>query len=307
MEINKKCTLCPRRCGADRTKGEGVCGCGALPRVARIMIHRWEEPVISGEHGSGAVFFTGCPLGCVFCQNVDISRRENAGKAGRIMTESDLADAFLTLAENGAQTIDLVSPTPFTDLLIRAVGKARKDGLSLPVVWNTGGYETPETVASLRGTADVFLTDFKFLSSDLSRRLTGAADYGRFAALSLREMVKTAGAPVIGGDGIMKSGVVVRHLVLPGQKKDSVAVLRKIAAEVGVRSVLLSLMSQYTPEFFRETGDGKTDRDMRRRITTYEYETVRAEALRLGFDGFMQERGSASASYTPDWDAPGEY
>ena len=302
MEENKNCALCPRRCGADRTKGEGVCGCGALPRVARVMIHRWEEPVISGEGGSGAVFFTGCPLGCVFCQNGVISRRENAGKVGRTMTEDDLADTFSTLAEKGARTIDLVSPTPFTDLLIRAVGKARERGLSIPIVWNTGGYERPETIASLKGTADVFLTDFKFLSPDLSRRLTGVSDYGEFAVTSLIEMVKIAGAPAIGEDGIMSSGVVVRHLVLPGQKDDSVAVLREIAGTVGPSSVLLSLMSQYTPEFYRKTGDLKLDRDLCRRVTTYEYETVRAEALRLGFDGFMQERNSATAAYTPGWD-----
>ena len=302
MEENKKCELCPRRCGADRTKGEGVCGCGALPRVARVMIHEWEEPVISGKKGAGAVFFTGCPLGCVFCQNGEISRRENARKHGVIMTGDDLSDTFLTLVEKGAGTIDLVSPTPFTDLLIRAVKKARERGLSVPVVWNTGGYERPETISSLGGTVDVFLTDFKFLSSSLSRRLTGADDYGEFAAASLCEMVKVAGVPVVGDDGIMKSGVIVRHLVLPGQKDDSIAVLRTIADTVGAGSVLLSLMSQYTPEFYRKTGDEKLDRDLSRRVTTYEYEKVRDEALRLGFDGFDQERGSATASYTPEWD-----
>ena len=302
MEENKKCALCPRRCGADRTKGEGVCGCGALPRVARVMIHRWEEPVISGDGGSGAVFFTGCPLGCVFCQNGDISRRENAGKVGRVMTEDDLADTFLTLAEKGAATLDLVSPTPFTDLLIRTVKKARGRGFSLPVVWNTGGYERPETVAFLRGTVDVFLTDFKFSSPDLSRRLTGVSDYPEFAAASLYEMVEVAGAPAVGDDGIMKSGVIVRHLVLPSEKDDSIAVLQRIADTVGASSVLLSLMSQYTPEFYRATGDGKLDRDLSRRVTTYEYETVRDEALRLGFDGFMQERDSATAAFTPEWD-----
>ncbi len=289
-------------CGADRTRGIGVCGCGALPRVARVMIHKWEEPVVSGTRGSGAVFFTGCPLGCVFCQNGDISRRENAGKVGRTMTEDDLADTFSALVEKGAHTIDLVSPTPFTDILIRAVEKARLRGLCAPVVWNTGGYERPETVASLAGTADVFLTDFKFFSRALSRSLTGVFDYPDHAAASLREMVKIAGAPAIGEDGIMRSGVIVRHLVLPGQKEDSIAVLRTVADTVGAGSVLLSLMSQYTPDFYRKTGDGKLDRDLSRRVTTYEYETVRDEALRLGFDGFMQERGSAEASYTPDWD-----
>ncbi|MBQ6262576.1 MAG: radical SAM protein [Clostridia bacterium] len=302
MEENKSCALCPRRCGADRTKGEGVCGCGALPRVARVMIHRWEEPVISGGGGSGAVFFAGCPLGCVFCQNGDISRRENAGKVGKVMTEDDLADTFSALAEKGAATLDLVSPTPFSDLLIRAVKKARESGFSLPVVWNTGGYERPETIASLKGTVDVFLTDFKFLSSSLSRRLTGVPDYGEFALSSLREMVKTAGDPVTGDDGIMRSGVIVRHLVLPGQKDDSLAVLKKVAGTVGSSSVLLSLMSQYTPEFYLKTGDPELDRVMRRRVTTFEYETVRAEALRLGFDGFMQERDSATAAFTPEWD-----
>ncbi|MBQ7474486.1 MAG: radical SAM protein [Clostridia bacterium] len=304
MERNKGCALCPRACGADRAVHPGACGCGALPRVARVMLHRWEEPPISGERGAGAVFFTGCPLGCVFCQNGDISTRENASKHGGIYTEKELSDTFLTLAEDGAATIDLVSPTPFTDVLIRAVADARKRGLTIPVVWNTGGYEKRETVSSLRGTADVFLDDFKFLSPALSGALAGAPDYGEYALAALGEMIGVAGEPRIGGDGVMRSGVIVRHLVLPGCSDDSIAVIRAINESYGSSSVLLSLMSQYTPDFFRGTDDGRLDRSLRRRVTTYEYEKVREEANRLGFDGFMQERGSASASYTPVWDEP---
>lgn len=266
------------------------------------MLHEWEEPPISGAHGSGAVFFTGCPLGCVFCQNGEISRRDAAGTAGRPVAEDELAEIFLTLAEKGAHNIDLVSPTPFSDLLIRAVRTARERGLEIPVVWNTGGYEKPETVASLAGTADVFLTDFKFLSPGLSSALAGAADYGEFAAASLAEMVKVAGPPRYGDDGTMRSGVIVRHLVLPGCRADSVAVLRRIAGTVGTDAVVLSLMSQYTPDFFRGCADPAFDRSLRRRVTSFEYDSVRREALALGFDGFMQERSSAAAEYTPEWD-----
>ena len=302
MKKDNGCTLCPRECGADRESAPGVCGCKKTPRVARVMLHMWEEPPISGKSGSGAVFFTGCPLGCVFCQNGDISRRDRALSAGREMSEEELADVFLSLAEKGAENIDLVSPTPFTDLLVRAVKDARERGLSIPVVWNTGGYEKAETVSSLRGTVDIFLTDYKFFSPEISRALAGAPDYAKYASESLAAMVDSVGDPVFGGDGMMRSGVIVRHLVLPGMKDDSIAALREIDRVVGAKRVLLSLMSQYTPDFYRPRGDGKIDRDMARRVTTYEYEAVRAEALRLGFDGFMQERGSATSAYTPEWD-----
>ncbi len=218
------------------------------------------------------------------------------------MSEDDLAKTFLTLAEKGAHNIDLVSPTPFTDVLIRAVKTARERGLGIPIVWNTGGYEKRETVASLSDTVDIFLTDFKFSSPDISSALTGVSDYGKYAEGSLAEMVRTVGAPVYGADGMMRRGVIVRHLVLPGCRKDSVAVLRRIADTAGAGSVVLSLMSQYTPDFFRGCPDPVLDRALRRRVTTFEYEAVRREALALGFEGFTQDRESARSSYTPEWD-----
>ncbi|MBR3990820.1 MAG: radical SAM protein [Clostridia bacterium] len=296
------CALCPRECGADRKKGPGRCGCTDRMRIARVMLHFYEEPVISGTRGSGAIFFTGCPLGCAFCQNGEISRPSAAGSAGRGIDDDELCRIILGLQNDGAHNVNFVSPTPFTDRIIAAAGEARRLGLTVPVVWNTGGYEKAETIRALAGTADVFLTDFKFFDPAVSKILAGAEDYAKYATESLREMVRVAGKPVFGDDGMMKSGVIVRHLVLPGLRRDSEKVLRAVADAAGAENVLLSLMSQYTPDFFRGCGDPALDRAMRRRVTTFEYEEVRRIALELGFDGFMQERSSSVKDYTPEWD-----
>lgn len=297
------CTLCPRECGADRESGIGVCGCSSEMLISRIMLHKWEEPCISGRNGSGAVFFCGCPLGCVFCQNGGISRGNGDGSfAGqRSFSVSQLADEILNLQGCGAHNINFVSPTQYTGEIKESVRIARERGLTVPVVWNTGGYEKPETVSSLKDTVQIYLTDLKYYSPEVSETLSGAPDYFDAAFSSLLEMVEQAGEAQYDENGMMTRGVIVRHLVLPGLRRESELILRKMA-DAGLASlVVLSLMSQYTPDFFRGCGDERLDRSLRRRVTTFEYRFVEELASELGFTGFGQERSSAVKEYTPEW------
>ncbi len=296
------CTLCPRNCNVNRASRKGFCGVSQKILVSRVMLHKWEEPCISGTRGSGAVFFCGCPLKCAFCQNGDISRGTDGCFAGqREVGTDELCDIFLDLQKAGAHNVNLVSPTQYTEHIIKAVADARKAGLTLPVVWNTGGYEKAETIQKLRGTVDVFLTDLKYHSPHLSAKLSGAADYFDVAMSALREMVNICPSPVMGDDGTLEKGVIVRHLILPGQRADSAEVLTALKNEGFNKYVLLSLMSQYTPDFFVGCTDPDLDRKMRRRVTTFEYNYVRDTALELGFDGFGQDKESASSAYTPEW------
>lgn len=286
------CNLCPRKCNTDRAKTPGFCREGELPRVAKTMLHHFEEPCISGGEdgaGSGAIFFSGCSLRCVYCQNRAISR----DGAGEVYSVSRLAQEMLSLQERGAYNINLVTPTHFADKIIEALD-AVKGRLEIPVVWNTSGYERPETVRSLSGYVDVFLTDFKYCSGELAKKYSSAPDYEKFASASLAEMVKITGSPTF-RDGLLKRGTVVRHLVLPGAYRDSLAVLDRVYKIAG-DGVLLSLMAQYTPEFA-----DREFRELSRRITTFEYEKVLAHAEELGFAGYAQSKDSASAKYTPDF------
>ena len=289
-----------------------------MMEVAKIMLHMWEEPPISGSNlrqisengqtrGSGAIFFAHCSLGCVFCQNGKISRRSSEGQK---YTPDELAIEMIRLEMNGAYNINLVSPTHYTPLLIESIKKAREMGLTLPIVWNTGGYELPSTIDALRGTVDIFNTDFKYASGELSEKYSSARDYPDRASEALAAMYDSVGDPVFDADGIMKRGVIVRHLILPSHRKDSINVLRKIADIVPANSILLSLMAQYTPEFlpqfhpeFPMTDEKSGDpfAKIRRKITSFEYNSVADEARRLGFDGFMQERSSATSRFTPDF------
>ncbi len=267
------------------------------------MLHRFEEPCISGKLGSGAVFFCGCPLGCVFCQNGPISRKngEYFAKA-KTVTVKDLASYMISLQQAGAHNVNLVSPTQYTAQIIDAVAKAKALGLTIPVVWNTGGYEKPETIKLLYGTVDVFLTDVKYCDGELSAALSKANDYFEYALSSLEEMVRITGEAEFDEDGIMKRGVILRHLVLPGCRLDSEKILRKLAERGLEKKVLLSLMSQYTPDFFAGCGDVALDKKLRRRVTTFEYNYVSEIALELGFSGFGQDRTSAITDYTPLWE-----
>lgn len=289
------CNLCPRRCGARRNLGErGVCQMGDRVRVARAALHPFEEPPISGTRGSGTVFFVGCSLGCVFCQNKAIRPCE----AGRELSEEQLGTLFLALQAAGAHNINLVTPTHFADRIATAL-RAIKPRLHIPVVYNCGGYECVETLQMLEGLVDVYLPDFKYVSPALARAYSAAPDYAEVAAAALSHMYKQVGAVRYDADGMLKSGIMVRHLVLPGCREDAVAVLDKIAETLPVRDVLLSLMRQYTPEF----APADAPRNLHRRVTTFEYDRVMAHATSLGFDGFFQEKEAASAVYTPDFAA----
>lgn len=308
MNDVRHCALCPRKCGADRRNGIGYCGAGDDIEVSKIMLHLWEEPPVSGYgtpeereksgRGSGAVFFTHCPLGCVYCQNSKISRTSSKGIA---YTPTALADEMLKLEERGAYNINLVSPTQYTDKLIEAVKIARSGGLTLPIVWNTGGYELPETIRALSGTVDVYLTDLKYHSSALSSLLSSAPDYTPTALGALAEMYSSVGKAALDSEGMIKKGVIVRHLVLPSHRDDSIAVLRDIANTVPADGILLSLMAQYTPDFLPPPDGSDEFKSIRRKITTFEYGTVCDEARRIGFDGFMQDRSSATSRFTPDF------
>ncbi|MBE6562592.1 MAG: radical SAM protein [Ruminococcaceae bacterium] len=291
----EKCELCPRRCKADRVEKLGVCGAADEMMVAKIMLHHWEEPCISGGengHGSGAVFFSGCSLKCVYCQNKTISR----GAVGSEYSPEKLAEEILSLQKEGAYNINFVTPTHYTHK-IKETLEILKGKLKIPVVWNTSGYENKEVIESLTSYVDIFLTDFKYFSEKLSAEYSNAPDYKERALEALVAMVKITGSPVIDAEtGLMRRGTIVRHLVLPGGRKDSVEVLRLVSGAVGAKNVILSLMAQYTPEFLDEGYS-----EINRRITTFEYNKVLDEALNLGFDGYFQNRDSATSKYTPDF------
>ena len=277
-------------CGADRTKGRGYCGAGAETVVARTMLHMWEEPCLGGEGGSGAVFFSGCNLRCSYCQNRDIS----FALVGRRMTDEELADEMLALQLKGAKNIDLITAAPYLPSVIAALESAKARGLTVPVVYNTSGYESEDAVRALSPYVDVWLPDFKYASPALAAKYSHAADYPAVAYAAISLMARLAGPPVFGDDGMIKRGVIVRHLVLPGHRDDSAEAVRKIAS-LGRGKVLLSLMRQYTPQFAGE------DCDLKRRVTTFEYESVLEVARVAGLNGYCQSAQSATSAYTPDF------
>lgn len=303
MQLPHHCSLCPRACGADRSAGQaGYCGADNRLLVARAALHHWEEPCLSGApddvRGSGTVFFSGCPLRCCYCQNYPISQ-EGVGKA---ITADHLAEIFLRLQRDGARNLNLVTATQYLPWVMKALESAKKAGLTLPVVYNTGGYETLETVKAMTNYVDIWLTDFKYASPALASRFSSAGDYPAVAEAALRQMLFQTGAPVYDKEGFLQRGVIVRHLALPGCTEDSFAVLEilaRIRKECGVPFVP-SLMSQFTP-FYKAAEHG-----LGRRITTYEYRKVIDEAIRLGLtNGYMQEKSSAREEYTPPFDLEG--
>ena len=239
----RECSLCPRECGVNRLNGrKGFCGQTASLKVARAALHMWEEPCISGTNGSGTVFFSGCHLGCVFCQNGQISRGSN----GKEISIIRLAQIFMELQEKGAHNINLVTPTHFVPQIIEALRISRKMGLHLPIVYNTGGFEKLDTLQMLDGWVDVYLTDFKFMDLHLARRYANEEGYSFYAAKALEEMYRQTGEPVFDEDGMMTKGIIVRHMVLPGQAMDSRRIIDYIYDTYGDK-VFLSLMNQYTP------------------------------------------------------------
>lgn len=303
----ERCTLCPRRCGALRTDGQsGVCGATSTLRVARAALHFWEEPPISGEAGSGTIFFTGCPLRCVYCQNHEISQEG----FGLEVSGARLAQMMLELQAQGALNINLVTPLHFAPHIVKAVEEARSNGMDLPIVCNTSGYERPEVVAALAGVVDVWLTDYKYASPSLAKALSAAPDYPEYAHKSLAVMLEALRArggrrcEEDGEDGMpgrMLQGIIVRHLVLPGHVDDSLAVLDRVWGLCG-NEVDLSVMNQYTPNERCRAAGG----DLSQILAEEEYETVLDYADALGFERlWWQQGGTVSESFVPSFDATG--
>lgn len=287
------CDICPRNCPVDRAKKPGFCGAGRLPRVARAMLYLWEEPPISGSRGAGAVFFSGCNLRCVFCQNSDIS----ATITGTEMDEEALCALFLRLEQAGAHNVDLVTPTPHANALFGAISLAKARGLSIPVVWNSNAYENVGMLKRMEGLVDVYLPDLKYVSEALSKKYSGAADYFAAAGEAIKEMARQTGPFLTDGEGIAKKGTLVRHLVLPGSGDDTRRVIDFVAEELG-GSVGFSLMRQYTPMFA-----AKNMPFLNRRLTKREYERAVEHAVSRGLENaFIQKGGSADAAYTPAFD-----
>ncbi len=293
-----RCTLCPRECNIDRTGGKnGFCGVPAGEiKAARAALHMWEEPCISGEEGSGTVFFSGCTLRCVYCQNYDIARA-NTGKS---ITKERLAEIFLELQEKGANNINLVTPTHYTPEIVWAVKAARTQGLRLPIVYNCSGYEKVETLQMLEGIVDIYLTDFKYMDAEMAEKYSKAADYPEVAKRALEEMVRQIPKAQFDERDMMTKGIIVRHLLLPGYMENAKAVV-KYVYETYEDEVFLSLMNQYTP-----LPQVEQYPEINRKVTEEEYEELVDYAIEIGVEsGFIQEGETAEESFIPAFDYEG--
>lgn len=297
MNLYENCRLCPRECGVNRLGGEvGFCGKTAELSLARAALHMWEEPCISGEEGSGTVFFSGCCLRCIYCQNREIA----IGDSGKSVDNRRLEEIFFELQAQGANNINLVTPTHYLPHIVSALRSAKNNGLNIPVVYNTGGYEKPESIRLLDGLVDIYLPDFKYFSADLGKKLSFAENYTEFAKRSLAEMVRQVGKPVFDDRGMMQKGVIVRHLVLPDQVKDSKKVLKYLYETYG-DGIFVSIMSQYTP-----LPAMKNHAFLSRKITDSEYDEVVDFAIDLGIEnGFLQDGEAAEESFIPPFDNSG--
>lgn len=291
----EKCMLCPRECGADRSNGrKGFCGESRTIRVAKTSLHKWEEPCITGKYGSGTVFFSGCSLKCIFCQNYNIAD----SSVGKDFTQEELADAFLRLQEKGASNINLVTAGHFIEELVLVIHRAKEKGLEIPIVYNSSAYEKVEALRKLDGLISIYLPDCKFFDPHISEEYAKAPDYFPVAAAAIREMARQVGEPCFEEEsGNMIKGVIVRHLILPGHTKDSMKIIEYLHKEFG-ESVYISIMNQYTP--IREWKDHP---NLNRRITKREYEKVVGYALDIGVQrAFIQEGGTADESFIPQFD-----
>ena len=288
------CELCPRRCGAERTEteGKGVCRMPSVPVLARAALHMWEEPPISGVNGSGTIFFSGCSLGCVFCQNEEISHRD----FGRPVTMERLRAICRELIGQGAHNINFVNPTHYAQV----VEELLEEPLEVPVVWNSGGYDRVETLRKLKGKVQIYLPDLKYLSSDLAGRYSRAPDYPEVAKAAIREMVDQVGPCRFDEDDFLLQGVIIRHLILPGQAAEAKRVMDWVAETFPPGTVLFSLMSQYTP-----WGRAKEYPEIDRRLRAGEMRSTVAYMENLGLEGFCQDRTSAQREYTPPFDLTG--
>lgn len=287
------CTLCPRNCGAERTaeSGAGVCRMGTQPKIARAALHMWEEPCISGTRGSGAVFFSGCGLRCVFCQNEAISQQGE----GKIVTPARLAEIFRELEAQDAHNINLVTAAHFVPAVLEALSLYRPN---IPIVYNSSGYESIETLRMLSGVVDIYLPDYKYIDPDMAAMLSGARDYPEVAFAAIAEMIRQTGAPVYDENGMMQRGTLIRHLVLPGLTGDSMKILTRIRDEFP--GIPVSLMGQYTP-----CGRALSMPGMDRKIKKKEYARVLAHMEAIGLDGYRQELGSADGAFIPSFDETG--
>lgn len=285
------CNLCPRKCNACRTEhqGNGFCGAGTLPVVARVAPHFGEEPCISGTKGSGTVFFSGCTLKCVYCQNYEISD----GHKGRAVTPKELADCYKRLEQQGVHNINLVTADHYVNAVAESLDIYKP---SVPVVYNCSGYTSPKTLSILDGLVDIYLPDFKYSDDALAKKYSSALNYVNTASAAIKEMIFQVGTPVIDEDGMMKKGVIVRHLILPSHTKNSLGVLDIIKRSYD-KQVLVSLMCQYVP-----VNKAHDFPKINRTITRREYDKVKSELYALGLDGFTQDLTSASTDFIPDWD-----
>lgn len=291
-----ECKLCPRLCGADRTKSTGFCGAGNNIKLAKAYLHKWEEPCISYKNGAGTVFFSGCNLHCCYCQNNSISNE----LFGAEVTPEKLSEIFLRLQDKGADNIELVTPTHFVPQIIESLDKI-KSRISIPIIYNTGGYELVDTIKMLEGYIDVYLPDIKYFSSEVSARYSNAPDYFERVSEAVPEMIRQVGKLVFNEDGGIEKGTIIRHLVLPKQRHDSMKIMDWISRNTSADDVMVSIMNQYTPfDFISDEFP-----ELKRRITKMEYNSVVDHAAGLGLNGFTQEKSSSSEKYVPDFDLSG--
>ncbi len=287
-----KCSICPRGCNVDRQNSLGVCGCGESIKLAKASVHHWEEPVISGKNGSGTIFFSGCNLKCCFCQNYEISHQN----FGKVVSIERFIEIIKELEQKGVHNINLVSPTQWTQQIVDALSIYRP---SIPIVWNSNGYELTETIEKIADFVDIFLVDCKFRDEKLACRFCKAENYPTYNAMAIETMLRHKPTVVLDG-GIMQSGVIIRHLIMPNCVKDSLAVLDYLARLRDKYHFLLSIMSQYVPMYKAKECD-----TINRKITPLEYKIVVKKAAELGFDGFMQELSSADSGFIPKFDLSG--
>lgn len=296
-DLLRDCTLCPRACHVNRLAGmKGKCGMASELVVARAALHMWEEPCISGEAGSGTVFFSGCALGCVYCQNHNLA----SGIAGKTITVGRLAEIFIELQQKGANNINLITPGHFIPQIKEALIQGKKLGLTIPIVYNSSGYERPEALQLLEGLIDIYLPDFKYMDSKIALRYSKAKDYTDYAKISMKEMFRQVGKPVFSETGIMTKGMIVRHLILPGYMEDSKQIL-KYLYETYRDDIYISIMNQYTP-----LKNVEKYAEINRKLTEAEYDQVVDYGIELGIEnGFIQEGETATESFIPEFNAEG--
>lgn len=295
IDLYKNCNLCPRKCGTNRFESTGFCGESAFLNVTRAALHEWEEPPVSGTSGSGTVFFRGCNLKCIYCQNYSIAHNQG----GKQITTENLSDIFISLQDKGAHNINLVTPTHFVPHITKGISTAKEKGLVIPVVYNTSGYENPETIKLLDKTVDIFLTDFKYIKSQTAKKYSQAPDYPVYAASALSEMVKLAPSPVF-ENNLIKKGVIVRVLLLPGHLIETKMIIKYLYSTYG-NNIYISLMNQYTP-----VKEHKNHPNLNRTVTDYEYKSLIDYACHLGIENaFIQDCGTAKESFIPEFDLTG--